>query len=467
MATYSRTIEQLFALQSKGIRPGLKNTLDHLVRLGSPHSRYPAIHIAGTNGKGSTAAILSHILTIGGYSTGLYTSPHLVKFNERIQVSDRHISDASVVKTAERVNAISKKRGAGPTFFEFATLMAFEYFKEQRVDIAVIETGMGGRLDSTNVLLPLVTIITNIGRDHVATLGATIEKIAAEKAGIIKEGVPCITAETNPRALRIIDKVCKERGTRLYRYGTDFSTTETRNRGAGYFDYHGIKGIGEIGGIRAAEGVNQNRVTGRTIKNLKCGLRGAHQVINSACALAALELISGRTPTNSRQAEESAKPTFNIPIATLKRGLKSVKWPGRVEVVGSKPTIILDSAHNKEAAFVLGQTLKSFTYRKLIVVAGIMEDKECRKIFAALAPLIDTLVLTRPRYQRAATVEQLRKAVKGLKHFKGTVIESETVSAACETAVTLAAKSDAVLITGSIFTLGEAMEWLKRTDRNL
>jgi dihydrofolate synthase/folylpolyglutamate synthase len=460
MASYSRTIEQLFALQSKGIRPGLKNTLDHLVRLGSPHSRYPAIHIAGTNGKGSTAAILSHILTIGGYSTGLYTSPHLVRFNERIQVSGRHISDAAVVRTAEQVNAISKKRGAGPTFFEFATLMAFEYFKEKRIDIAIIETGMGGRLDSTNVVTPLVTIITNIGRDHVATLGSTIEKIAAEKAGIIKEGVPCITAETNPKALRIIRKACKERGARLYRYGTDFSTTEAKNRGAGYFDYHGIRDIGVTGGI------GRIRETGRTIKNLKCGLRGAHQIINSACALAALELISV-PPPDSRHREESAKPTFILPAATLKRGLKSVKWPGRVEIVGSSPTIILDSAHNKEAAEVLGQTLKSFSYRKLIVVAGIMEDKECRKIFAALAPLIDTLILTRAKYQRAATVEQLREAVKGVKRFKGTVIESETVSAACERAVTLAAKSDAVLVTGSIFTLGEAMEWIKRSGRNL
>ncbi|MBE9528459.1 MAG: bifunctional folylpolyglutamate synthase/dihydrofolate synthase [Proteobacteria bacterium] len=460
MASYKETIEQLFALQSKGIRPGLKNTLDHLVRLGSPHTRYPTIHIAGTNGKGSTSAILSHILVSGGYSAGLYTSPHLVKFNERIQVSGRQISDRAVVTTARRVWAISKKRGAGPTFFEFATLMAFEYFKEKRVDIAVIESGMGGRLDSTNVVTPLVTIITNIGRDHTATLGSTIGKIAAEKAGIIKESVPCVTAETNREALSIIRKVCKERGARLYRYGTEFNTRPSDTKGDGFFDYEGIVGIGGIGSIGGAT------MAGRTIKNLKCGLRGAHQIINSACALAALELISAGQ-SNSGNKEEPSKLPFQLPIAALRTGLKSVKWPGRVEIVGTRPTIILDSAHNEEAAKVLSQTLRSFSYRKLIVVAGVMEDKECSKIFASLAPLIDTLILTRPNYQRAATIEQLRVSLKSLKRFNSTVIECETVSVACEAAMGLAAKSDAVLVTGSIFTLGEAMEWLDRVGRNL
>ncbi len=432
MASYKENIKYLFALQNLGIRPGLKSTLDHLKRLGNPQETYPTIHIAGTNGKGSTAAICEAILGTAGYSAGLYTSPHLVKFNERIRISGLAITDSEVIKTITAIRSVcSKNRSMGPTFFEFATLMAFDYFKKKGVDIAVIETGMGGRLDSTNVITPLVSIITNIGRDHTTQLGSNLESIASEKAGIVKKGVPCITAEQNRRALRVIQKTCKEKNSRLYCYGIDFSARQS-DKGRGYFDYHGLN---------------------RTVKGLKTNLRGAHQITNCACALAALEHLPA--------------VDFRLPVTVARKGLKKVEWGGRVEVVGKRPTILLDSAHNDGAAAILVEALKEFRYRRLITVIGVMEDKEYKRILARLAPATQSFILTRPDYHRAANTNSLKSALKSLKSFKGEVSECKSVAEAVSCALKEADKGDLVLITGSIFTLGEAKLWLEQRPQNL
>ncbi len=427
---YKETIEELFSLRNLGIRPGLKSTTDLLARLGNPHKEYPAIHIAGTNGKGSTGAACEAILTAAGFSCGLYTSPHLVKFNERIRVSFEPISDSSVVKIADTVKKACNDTEPYPTFFEFATVMAFEYFKVKKVDIAIIETGLGGRLDSTNVIEPLVTIITNVARDHTPLLGTTIEEIAAEKAGIIKEGVPCITAVNSARAARAIRAKCKEKRAPLYNYGTDFNAAQSK-KGAGYFDYFGFT---------------------RTIKGLRCNLRGAFQITNSACALAALDIL--------------AKRAFSQPVKAIRDGLKSVDWAGRIEVAEKKPYIILDSAHNSEAAKVLVEEVKKFDYEKLVIVAGIMEDKDIKGILGHLASIADTLILTRPACSRAADT-RLLCAVTDKLAFNGTVLKSKSVNGACDLAVGLVTKKDAIIITGSIFTLGESKLWLAERVRNL
>jgi dihydrofolate synthase/folylpolyglutamate synthase len=233
MTSYSETLDYLYGLIGLGIKPGLRRTRALLTALGNPHLSYPSVIVAGTNGKGSTSASIASILTAAGFQTGLYTSPHLNRFNERIRVSTRDITDREVVETASTVQRAAEglARGYGrPTFFETATAMAFEHFRRKKIDMAVLEVGMGGRLDSTNVVTPLVSIITSIGMDHTSHLGTNIEEIAREKAGIIKPGSRVITGVEEPGVLRIIKAISTEQGARLHCHGRCRRRTALRRR---------------------------------------------------------------------------------------------------------------------------------------------------------------------------------------------------------------------------------------------
>lgn len=420
MSRRDEILNRLYGLQRLGIRPGLKRMKRLLNALGDPQNSYRSIHIAGTNGKGSTSAILHSILS-QKYRTGLYTSPHLERFNERIRVNGDLIKDSEIVSTAERVEAASRKAGiTGLTFFEFTTAMAFLHFRDRSVEAAVLETGMGGRWDATNIVKPAVSVITSIGLDHTEFLGSNIEAIASEKAGIIKKGVPVVTAASGRKALKVLRDAASKKNAPLLRLGADFTVEPSR---AGRFDYSGPH---------------------RVLKGLSVNLCGAHQYRNAGCALAALELLSGR---------------FDVTRPMIRRGLKEVFWPGRVEVLGKRPLVILDSAHNPEGALALKDALSGFRYGRLILVLGVMADKDIDGIMKALLPKAFTVILTRPDTPRAASASDLFDRVRA-RGVKAAVASS--VKEALKKALETARPNDAVCVTGSIFTVGEARSILKR-----
>ncbi|MBI5491760.1 MAG: bifunctional folylpolyglutamate synthase/dihydrofolate synthase [Deltaproteobacteria bacterium] len=427
MPPRNKTLEYLSSLHGHGIKLSLSRIKELLRLLGNPQDDFPTIHIAGTNGKGSTAAYLSSISGRAGFKTGLYTSPHLIKFNERIQVSGRPISDQAMRRIAVKVRKAAKKM-TGPdralSFFEFTTAMAFLYFKERSVDIGVIETGMGGRFDATNVVTPLVSVITNIGLDHTMYLGAKVKDIAFEKAGIIKRGVPVITGEEKAEALAVIEKASRRMGARLLKIGQDFTPRKGHD---GRLDYSGV----DI-----------------DIKSLTPGLRGAHQFKNAACALAAIEVLRGSG--------------FKIPVKAIRQGLKGTIWPARVDVVSRRPLVILDAAHNPDGALTLANALKEFRYKSLTLVLGIMADKDIPGILSSLAPLADNIIVCAPETDRAASPALIvRMLGRMLRPFSKPAVVKSSVKDGVAAALKDARKGDAVCVTGSIFTVGEAKKYLK------
>jgi len=416
--TYQRTVEQLFELQKFGIKLGLSSTENLLARLGRPDRDVPCIHIAGTNGKGSVGATVTHVLTLAGYRVGFYTSPHLVSFRERFVIGRKMISQRRVVELAEQVWQVVSEEEP-PTFFEFVTAMAFLYFAKEKVDLSVLETGMGGRLDATNVARPLVGVITNIGLEHTEYLGRTLAEIAGEKAGIIKPGLRVVTGESRKRIRAIFEETTQRLGGRLICLGRE---VRVRRRPGGRFDYKGLS---------------------LELKDLKPGLLGPHQVRNQALALAALELLGDNG--------------FSATEAQLRDGLGSVAWPGRAEMFPGPPDLMLDGAHNPPGARALARTIKDLGRRGVHLVLGIMADKDIEHVMAPLLPLARALYLTRPVYERAAEPGRLAEAAQA---FRGPIQVISTLPEAIEAARAAAKKDELVLITGSLFTVGEARAYL-------
>ena len=439
---YRDTLDYLFGLQRFGIKLGLDNITCLLKHLGNPHVGLRAVHIAGTNGKGSTAAFLTFILRQAGYRVGLYTSPHLVDFTERIQVGGVPIPEKKVIQLTEQIRqAVDRMvregdlwaRGTSPllprdfdpqkatiTFFEFITAMAFLYFQESRVEMAVLETGMGGRLDATNVIDPLFCLITPISLEHQQYLGKTLRQIAGEKAGIIKAKRPLLTTARQPEVLSLLEQKCRELQSPFYAWGRDF---RGRQVGPQLINFQG----------------RHHRWT-----KLRLGLAGRHQVLNASLALAAAEVLM--------------EGGFSLDEEHLRKGLAETKWPGRLELIGEPPRILLDGAHNPGAAEALKKNLKEdFPRRRLVLVLGIMADKEISKMMAHLVPLADLLILTRPRMDRAASPALLRSHASS---FRKPIVEVAEVSSAVKYALAEAGKEDLIVISGSLFTAGEARAFL-------
>jgi dihydrofolate synthase/folylpolyglutamate synthase len=449
--SYPKAIEYLYGLQQHGIKLGLENSRRLMTVLDEPHRRFRSVHIAGTNGKGSTAAMIATVLAAAGYRTGLYTSPHLIDFTERIRVNGEPISPDAVARLTERIRAAAAdlpppagRTGAGEaglpvTFFEFTTAMAFLHFAESAVDFAVAEVGMGGRYDATNVLTPLVTVITQIDFDHQAYLGDTIERIAAEKAGIIKPAVPVVTAADRPEAMSVIENVSREQKAPLYRLGF-----EVRVEGATpqRFRYQGIRW---------------------SLSDLNCSLLGKHQLSNAGCALAALELLEPCLPAGGR-------PGITIGEAPVRQGLSTVRWEGRLERMPPGPSgaaVILDGAHNPAGARVLRTFLEESRPPRpgrLILVLGILRDKDIGGILAELIPIADEVVVTRPRHERAASTDDLKRHLEkyavpaGKRAVRATV--REPLEEALRYAQSASAAADLICITGSLYTVGEARAYL-------
>lgn len=454
-ADYDGAIAFLFGLQKYGIKLGLDNTLRLLSLLDNPQGSFKSIHIAGTNGKGSTSAMIASILKAAGLRVGLFTSPHLVSFTERIRVNDIEITEAEVVELTKEIRGIivgSRKSEVGsqgpdskletlptgrqarnsklnPTFFEFVTAMAFLHFRRRGIEWAVIETGLGGRLDATNILAPEVCAITNISYDHAEFLGETLREIAAEKAGIIKEGVPVASSTQEPEAMRVIYAKAEEKRSRLFVYGKDF-VSRPRN-----IDMHGITFDYE----------------GReSLDDLRAPLCGIHQVENASLAIKTLELIMEKEP---------------ITYAPVREGLAHARWPGRLELMknaGDGCDILIDGAHNPAAAKALAESLREYFapfYDRIILILGMMADKDTGGIMRPLLPLASEITFCAPDYARAASPEKLAADARTL-GFESAIMSS--VGKALDLAINRAAAGSVsggralIVITGSFYTIGEA-----------
>lgn len=428
---YENTVNYLYSLQKHGIKLGLSNTKKIMGILGEPHKSFHSIHIAGTNGKGSTATAISSILIDNNFKVGLFTSPHLVSFTERIRISNQRITESEVIDLASSIRSLINSSDLNPTFFEFVTAMAFYYFASNKVDWAVVETGMGGRLDATNIIKPDVTIITNISRDHCEFLGNSISDITYEKAGIIKNNVPLITASQRPDVIEQLKEIAGSRNAVIHIYDKDFKgfllgmdDSHITLKYSGYNDYD----------------------------DLTVPLSGEYQLYNTCVAVRACEIL--------RQSG------FNISDASIKRGLQNISLEGRLEWVSQEPPIILDSAHNPEAAKSLAASInKLFSDKKIILVTGIMDDKDLQGILHPIVQVAEAVILTKAKYERAASPEKLQEIMSSIQESVAdlcpvSISSTDTIKDALDLATSLCRENHIILVTGSFYTTGEVKEVL-------
>ncbi|MCP4115452.1 MAG: bifunctional folylpolyglutamate synthase/dihydrofolate synthase [Desulfobacteraceae bacterium] len=421
----------MYGLGRFGIKLGLDTISQILINLGSPEKRFKSIHIAGTNGKGSIASYLASILRNAGFKTGLYTSPHLVKFNERFVIDGRQVSDDDVVEAYLAVKkADTAERQA--TFFELATAMAFYLFDRDGVELAIIETGMGGRLDATNILSPELSVISNLSIEHTEYLGDTIEAIAMEKGGIIKPGVPVVTGVAQEQALKVLTDIATERQAPLHLLGRDFHTSRDGDQKS--FTYRGME---------------------RTIPGVTTRLPGRHQLDNAALALAAVELLS---PTL-----KNGKPA--ISDAAVKKGMSETRWAGRLEKIMADPLVVLDGAHNLAAATNLARFFEEeLSDRPLTLVLGILDDKAFEPMLKLLLPWAERVIFTRADNKRSIDPDRLQQTASSFFSKDITVIES--VAEAVDHAIKTSSPKEAVCIAGSLYVAGEARKMLVEEIRS-
>lgn len=425
IVNYREACQYLDDLQMHTIKLGLEAMQHFLSRVGNPEKRLRFVHVAGTNGKGSVSATITSIMAAAGYRVGLFTSPHLSSIRERFRINDSCIPEKDFARAATTVCDVLGEEKI--TFFEFTTALALLWFAGKEVDLVVLETGMGGRLDSTNVVCPLVSVITNVEMDHEAYLGTTLSAIAGEKAGIIKAGVPVVTAEVKTAALDVIRERSVALAAPLCRLGVDFFPVQT---GAQEWCWHG-----------------KGRFADVEITGLHCRLRGSYQIDNTALAIAALPILRDNG--------------FVVSENAIRDGVAAVRWPGRLEylpdttgVDGKRHSYLLDGAHNPAGVASLVKTLREeFADRDLIVVWGAMADKEHTLMLPAIAGLASLLILTSPVSERAATPEALSRFVPPEKaEICRLIADSREAMLAAEEA---AGEKRLILVAGSLYLLGE------------
>lgn len=429
-SAYEETLKKLFVLKRFGVKLDLRGPRRALRLLGDPHLKYPVIHIGGTNGKGSTAAMVAEMLRKGGLRVGLFTSPHLNRFTERIKVSGEEISKGNVVELFQVISSLDPDL----TFFERTALMAFVYFHRSEVDVAIVEVGLGGRLDVTNLVEPVVTGIMQIAADHTAYLGRDITRIAWEKAGILRPGVPAVMAPGESKeAVEVLKNMSQARGAKSYFWNRDFKMVSCAGGGGG-------NGPWEYCG------------PGGAMKIEELSLRGAHQVRNAASALALTGLLEG-----DLKVCESAKLL----------GLAKVRWPGRGEVFtdSKRRRVLLDACHNPAAVLALKRLLRELTYRKLHVVVGAMSDKDLEATLVPLVEEAETAIITRAAYYRSCAAEELIKRLQP-KASSTCFLVVTPVEKAVAVGVGRSSPEDLVVVTGSVFLVGEARSALlgEKTD---
>ena len=411
--TYRDTLAYLAGLDRMGIRFGLDPIRALLDRLHNPQNCYPAVLIAGTNGKGSVAAMTASILSAGGFRTGMYTSPDLIDFRERIRIDGEMIGRGEAAICAEQVK---EKMREEVSYFEFLTAMAFLHFQRQRVDIAVLEIGMGGRLDATNVVHPLLSVITNVSLEHREYLGNTLEEIAREKGGIIKEGGRCLTAASAEAGRR-------DPGGPLPRTQGDALPVWGR------ISESGFTGTGRF----------PTAASGAAIERLVCPLAGRHQYFNAALALGATELIGDAG--------------FRVEERVVVEGLRRTRWEGRLEVLQRAPMLLVDGAHNPAGAATLRRALQQgFPRRRMILIFGVLDDKDYPAMVRRLFPLADRVILTRPHSERALPLDVLLPVAR---RFHKVIELCTNPGDALRSALSRAGKEDLVCVAGSLYLVGE------------
>jgi len=417
-----------------GMKPGLDSIKTLLRLLGSPQDEYKSIHVTGTNGKGSTSAMAASILRESRYRVGLFTSPHLSSWAENVNVDGDDISvnemDDVLGTVRSKVNELDGLGVRHPTHFEVLVAACFLYFKERGVEYAVIEVGMGGRDDATNVIPSSVSVLTNVSLEHTAWLGETVEEIARVKAGILREGTSIVTAAAQPEVINVLETVAAEKDSKLIRVGRDYIPIPSMiDLGSQFF--HLVTPNGQI-------------------NDLRIPLLGTHQVLNAACAVAAVSYLDD--------------PKINE--GTIREGLKKVRWPGRFEIVARKPLVILDGAKDAMAAERLKETVRTYLPgMDVFTVFGVSSDKDIRSIVRSLADVTGRFIITEHRVKtRTATAAMIEEAVEKTGVPYEVVVP---VHMAIESAKEMALESDVILIAGSVFLVGEAREyWYPHSSRS-
>ena len=422
MWTYPESIRFLYGLQAAGMKFGLRGIRRLLRGLGHPENAYPSIHIAGSNGKGTTAALVASALTAAGYRTGLYSSPHLVDFAERIRVDGRAIPRREFLDILEGLRGeIVKGRS---TFFEAATAIALEHFRRAKVDVAVLETGLGGRLDATNTVRPLVSVITSIQREHEQILGRGIVRIAREKGGIIKRGVPCVAGDLGPKAERVLRRIA-------------------RQRSAPYVSIRRVRTQVLEESLRATRFLA--RTGGSYDGEYVLPFAGRHQVRNAAAALQVLTELGRRR-------------RFVVSFDEASEGFRSCRrlsgLESRFEVLGGRPVVITDVAHNPAAVRSLVKTLEHLSLRRVTFVLGLMKDKDLRAIARSIGRVASHVVAVQPATERACESSAIARAVRaqGVRSSDGGAVATGVALARRR-----APKGGIVVVTGSHFVVGEML----------
>ena len=421
-SNYQEALDYLTSLTQSGIKLGLKNTARLLQHFGDPQLKTRTIHIGGTNGKGSTAAITESILRASGYKVGLYTSPHLLDFRERIQINRRMIEKQQTVDLITRIKSAVERIKISITFFEFGTVLAFLYFYEENTDINIIEVGLGGRLDATNLCQAEISIITSISRDHTQYLGEDLEQIAFEKACIIKESGTVFAHIPEYRVFKVVSDLSRKCSADLFCLGVDFQVDlEAGNEGKNIFSF-------KWGSL--------------VLNNLTLPLTGSYQRDNAGLALSACLKLKERG--------------LNIKEKHLRKGLETVSWEGRLETVSSHPTVVLDCAHNEESVRNMTIELrKNFKFSRCFIILGLMQDKNIDEVIKILSQLGDHFFLVPVNPPRGEAPDKLAEK---LKIYNKPSRIFETFSNAFQAVKQIASQNDLICITGSIFLVAKAKE---------
>ncbi|WP_084224747.1 bifunctional folylpolyglutamate synthase/dihydrofolate synthase [Paenibacillus pectinilyticus] len=423
-------------MEKLGMKPGLQRMQLLMEKLGNPERRLKFIHVAGTNGKGSTCAYLSSVLQACGYDVGTFTSPYLVSYSNRIQVNGIDIGDDVLLRLVNDLKPIVDEIAATeigpPTMFEISTALAILYFgKVAYPDYVVWETGLGGRLDSTNIVNPIVTVITNVGHDHMDILGDTLELVAAEKAGIIKAGVPVITAVEPENIWRVIEQTAKAKKATLYSLGDQFTLTEVTSE----LDRQAFQFNGPF----------------RPIPDLSITLNGEHQLKNAAVAVMTLEVLRQYYATI-------------VDDVDLQKGLQGTKWPGRLEMVSQEPRVLLDGAHNPEGAATLAAALQNvYSYKKLHMMIGMLATKNHTGYLRHILPLVDTLIITEANFHKKGDAAVLAEIASGLLREMNLEVDI-VIERDWKQALTLLTdrteQDDLAVVSGTLYLISDVRSWI-------
>jgi dihydrofolate synthase/folylpolyglutamate synthase len=421
--TYEEAIQYIHSTYKFGMKLGLENIRRLLGYMGNPEKNLKIIHVAGTNGKGSTSSFINSILKEAGYKVALYTSPYLEEFEERMKINGENISREKLVYYVEYIKPIIARmvrEGYNhPTEFEVITAIAFKYFSDEEVDFVVLEVGLGGRFDATNAISSsLVSVITSIDYDHMDKLGNTLGDIAYEKAGIIKKKGVVVSFYQQEEALKVINDACEVKEAYLTVLDKSNVVIKEQNSDFQVFDY-------------------------KNFKDLKITLLGTHQIYNASLAV---EVIQKLKNIYGYRIEEEA----------IKRGLMSAKWPGRLEVMKKRPYVVIDGAHNPQGMTVLKESLKLFNYRRLILVIGMLKDKEVNKMLNIITPVADVIITTTPLSDRAYSAKDLASKIS-----RNSVFAVDQIDKAVNEALKMAGEEDMVLFCGSLYMIGHVRKLLR------